>query len=204
MPVTTPFTAMPASWFSRRLPPITLIAALLAGCAQPQAPLRPFTAETGPYTARLLVRRGLQPKDVFGVFLLGNAQQCSDSQKLAIGTNTTPPTATIIRAERLTTVSTMITGSEGRCLSLFSFVPRTGRSYAVTVASEDKKCWSDLYDVTDPDNTFAEPSVRKRNAGNAFCRPLGSSTAANADSAPDTPPPSPSAPSDGKPVGSAR
>lgn len=152
-------------------------ASVLAGCAQPPAaPIRDHAPESGPYAARLLVRGGLQPKDTYGLYLFDGAQQCVGARRLSVGNSESTAPSTLLRAERLATVQSFILTAERKtCGTVLSFLPRTGRTYVLTVRNDGKSCWTELYDATDPDNVNLELTVRRRDGGGQFCRPLAAS-----------------------------
>jgi len=164
---------------------------LLAGCVS-NPPTPPYTPEPGPYTARLLVRGSLQARDAYGIYTYAGSQQCTGQQRIAIGTAEQRPPATLLRAERLTTLSTTVVSSPDKnfCSHVMSFVPRTGRTYVLRLSRVDKTCYAGVWDATDPDKEVLESSMRYRDSKTELCRPLAQSVtvgASRADAAASAP-----------------
>jgi len=142
-----------------------------AGCATRTAPLPKYAAPAGSPTAKLVMRGTLRSGDLYGVYLLDDAQACKGPRVAGAGTVGRDPVSIQIAADQLTTLDFMLFTGKDVCRVRWSFTPTAGRTYLMaggTVTGvPGALCMARVLDATDPDKIKpAADAVRRNLPGN--------------------------------------
>lgn len=164
----------------RRLsPPVVLGLCLLAGCTTrpPAAPLARYVGPTDGATARLVMRATVPAGDLYGVFVLADAEQCARPQLVGVGDAKRNPVSSTLSAGRVQTLEfrQVKPASKQSCSIRWSFNPVPGKSYLLRGAGLPTGCIAVVMDMTDPEKIRPEPTALRRNAGGNACLPLAQS-----------------------------
>jgi hypothetical protein len=153
------------------VPATVVIAACLSSCVQ--QPIATYSPTfTGP-SARLLMRAALQPGEIYGVYTLAGADDCTRPLRVGSGNATTNPTATTIAAGKVSTLDIIMAKPDHTtCKLRWSFVPVANRSYLVRARTFANGCAALVLDATDPDEIKPDPTARRRNPTGQTCMPM--------------------------------
>ena len=170
--------------YSPRLRAAFLIGAATAGlaaCATRPASLPKYVAPTSGPTAKLVMRGNVSGNDLFGVYVLDDADRCQGPRIVGAGKAGQVPPSSAFAANRLTTVDFMLFTGANACRVRWSFTPASGRTYlvagGVVTGVPGMSCGARVMDATDPDKIRPVTDAVRRDQGSNACVALAQAQA---------------------------
>ncbi|HEV7913340.1 MAG TPA: hypothetical protein VGP22_06205 [Albitalea sp.] len=152
---------------------------------QPTQPVGKYQPPTSGPTAKLVMRATVPEGDLYGVFMLDDAERCGGHRMVGTGDTKRNPLTTTVAANRLQTLEfRLIKPSKQVCAVRWSFTPLAGKSYLLRAGTQTGGCVALVMDMSNPEQIKLEPTALRRNPGTSSCMPLSQSkgvTAAEAD-----------------------
>jgi len=145
-------------------------ALILAGCAAPRPPMPDYVSPTSGPTAKLVMRG--YGADVYGVFLFGDSNTCTQQQFVGRGRRDgEPPKSVQVAAGQWVTLDFMSFDNVRRtsCRIRWSFQPTADRTYLVSGTANATHCAARVYNATNPDDMKLESTAIQRNVGGNLC-----------------------------------
>ena len=157
---------------------VAAVALLLAGCANQRPRLPPYAVPSGVPTAKLVMRGAVPSGDLFGVFVLEDAENCKGPRLAGAGSSTRNPATVPLKAGTLATVEfVLMRPNRDTCALRWSFTPQEGKSYLVNGGAYGAGCRASLLDASDPDAMKPPAGLVRRDAKGNACVALAQARA---------------------------